>query len=335
MAKSYSEIQRQAIKEKIAMDEGVTHTPLIQDTTVSRRGFVASGLAGTLGLLEGRPAAAKESKKEEWIDAHVHVWTPDTLRYPLAKGFKKADMAPASFTPVELFNHCKPVGVTRIVLIQMSFYGLDNSYMTDMMKLHKGVFSGVAVIDENNKPGQTMKDLGKVGVRGFRILPFKDPKKWLEGDGMVEMWKTAARTGQAICCLTNPENLLQIDAMCEKHPETTVVIDHFGRIGPNQEKDLDNLCRLARHKKTSVKISAYYAFSKQKDYLDMGPMIRRLLDAYGPSRLMWASDCPFQVNPGHNYADSINLIKHKLDFLSQGDKEQLLQKTAERLFFPI
>ncbi len=316
------------------MNKGVTKPALLPVPWISRRGFVQAGMAGLVGLSAGKPLAAMETKKDDWIDAHVHVWTPDIVRYPLAAGFKKADMAPASFTPEELFQQCKPVGVSRIVLIQMSFYGFDNSYMIDMMKLHKGVFSGVAVIDENDRPGKTMADLGKAGVRGFRILPFKDPKNWLEGAGMVEMWKTGAQTGQAMCCLTNPENLPQIDAMCEKQPGTPVVIDHFGRIGPNQEKNLTNLCRLARHKNTSVKVSAFYAFSKKPDYADMGPMIRKLLDSFGPERLMWASDCPFQINPGHNYADSINLIKNRLDFLSRGDKEHLLQKTAQKLFFP-
>ena len=33
------------------------------------------------------------------IDAHSHVWTPDTARYPLAAGFVKENMRPASFTP--------------------------------------------------------------------------------------------------------------------------------------------------------------------------------------------------------------------------------------------
>ena len=60
-----------------------------------------------------------------YIDAHVHVWTPDTAHYPLAAGFKKSDMKPASFTPEELFKHCKPVGVTRVNLIQMSYYGFE------------------------------------------------------------------------------------------------------------------------------------------------------------------------------------------------------------------
>jgi predicted TIM-barrel fold metal-dependent hydrolase len=61
-----------------------------------------------------------------YIDVHVHVWTPDTLHYPLAKGYKKEDMKPASFTPDELFKHTRPAGVNRVNLIQMSYYGFDN-----------------------------------------------------------------------------------------------------------------------------------------------------------------------------------------------------------------
>jgi predicted TIM-barrel fold metal-dependent hydrolase len=59
------------------------------------------------------------------IDAHVHVWTPDTAHYPLAKGYRKEDMRPPSFTPEELFKHTKPAGVDRINLIQMSYYGFE------------------------------------------------------------------------------------------------------------------------------------------------------------------------------------------------------------------
>lgn len=60
-----------------------------------------------------------------FIDAHVHVWTPDTAHYPLAVGYKAEDMKPRSFTPEELFKHTKPAGVNRVNLIQMSFYGFD------------------------------------------------------------------------------------------------------------------------------------------------------------------------------------------------------------------
>jgi predicted TIM-barrel fold metal-dependent hydrolase len=60
-----------------------------------------------------------------FIDAHVHVWTEDVAHYPLAAGYKKEEMKPASFTPEELFKHSKPAGVDRINLIQMSYYGFE------------------------------------------------------------------------------------------------------------------------------------------------------------------------------------------------------------------
>jgi predicted TIM-barrel fold metal-dependent hydrolase len=62
-------------------------------------------------------------------------------------------------------------------------------------------------------------------------------------------------------------------------------------------------------------------------------MVRRVLDAFGPERLMWASDSPFQVVGGHTYRDSIDLIRRRLDFLTAGDRDWILRKTARRLFF--
>ena len=137
-----------------------------------------------------------------FIDAHVHVWTPDTSHYPLAPGYKKADMQPPSFTPEQLFKHTKPAGVTRINLIQMSFYGFDNSYLLDMIALHKGVFSGTAVIDPHGKePERLMGELAKKGVRAFRIYPGLErgvkPNAgtgdgWLKAAGYDKMFAAAA-----------------------------------------------------------------------------------------------------------------------------------------------
>ncbi len=272
------------------------------------------------------------------IDAHVHVWTPDTKHYPLAKGFAKADMKPQSFTPEQLLELARPCGVSRIVLIQMSFYKYDNSYMLDSMRRFPGVFSGVAVIDENQRPAETMRQLKKQGVRGFRIRPGeRSVKTWLDGPGMAAMWKCGAEEGLNMCHLINPDSLPAVDRMCRKHPDTPVVIDHFARVGIDgeiREAELKQLCDLARHKNVTVKVSAFYALGKkQPPYLDLAPMIKRLVEAYGPQRLMWATDCPFQVNPGHTYTGSIELVRDRLDFLSDDDRVWLLRKTAERVFF--
>jgi predicted TIM-barrel fold metal-dependent hydrolase len=288
------------------------------------------------------PASSSNSKADDdagWIDAHVHVWTDNTRDYPLAAGFRRDQMEPANFEPEVLLAQARPCGVRRIVLIQMSFYGFDNTYMLAMMKEHRGVFSGVAVIDDDDaaKPVDEMRRLAKLGVRGFRIYPRnKSSERWLDGDGMHSMWKCGGEEGLAMCCLINPDALPAIDRMCERYPDTPVVIDHFARIGVDgqiRETDLEALCRLARHKQTAVKLSAFYALGKKSPpYLDLVPMIRRLLDAYGPERLMWATDCPFQV-VDQTYSESIELIRDRCDFLSEGDRESILRGSAERVFF--
>src|SRR5689334_13533600 len=102
----------------------------------SRRTFLRSTV---LTALAPAGCATLTHSRGNHIDAHVHVWTPDTRRYPLAPTFSRKDMVPASFTPRQLFAHCRPQGVDRIVLIQMSFYQYDNRYMLDAIAQHPGV----------------------------------------------------------------------------------------------------------------------------------------------------------------------------------------------------
>lgn len=273
-----------------------------------------------------------------YIDAHSHVWTPDLQKYPLAEGFTKADMQPPSFTAEELQTQMKPVGVNRVVLIQMSFYRYDNSYMLDMMQKYPGMFSGVAVIDENNRPAEEMRRMKKRGVRGFRIRPqTEDVDRWLDSDGMHQMFSTGAQERLNMCCLINPDAIPALDRMCRDFPDTPVVIDHFARVGITGqivEEELKALCDMARHPNVTLKISAYYALGKkQPPYHDLVPMIRRVYDAYGAKRLMWASDSPFQVVNGHTYKASIDLVKNSLDFITDDEREWLLGRTAQAVFF--
>jgi len=311
----------------------------IPPTTLTRRGFLRSTLLAALAPA-GSLLARDSGHGHGYTDAHVHVWTPDTKRYPLAKGFSKFwDMKPRSFTPEELFAHCRPEGVNRVVLIQMSFYQFDNRYLLDSIARYPGTFRGVAIVDET-KPDvrQTMKTLAAHGVRGFRIYTDRaKAEAWAHSDGMKKMWAYGADAGLAMCLLADPDSLPAVHRMCRAYPHTPVVIDHFARVGmkgPVQQSDLDNLCRLAAFRHTHVKTSAFYALgAKKAPYTDLGPMIRKLRDTYGASRLMWASDCPFQVQHGHTYANSIALIRDRLDFLTAEDKRWMLRQTAENVFF--
>lgn len=308
--------------------------------SISRRSALAAG-AVAIGMAALRSPIWAAEAEPNWIDAHSHIWTDDTARYPLAGSQTKKDLDPPTFTDDELLAIARPEGVRRVVLIQHSIYHLfDNSYLVDIAAKSPQTFRVVGMVDDQAaEPGAAMKRLLAKHVTGFRITPFIRPEnadRWLSGPGIGEMWKTAADTRQAMCCLIDAKDLPAVDQMCTAHADTPVVIDHFARIGADGElrdADIASLCKLARHKHTYVKVSAFYALGKkQPPHMELAPMIRRLLDAFGPQRLMWASDSPYQLQKGNNYAASIALVRDRLDFLSADDRQWLLRKTAEKVF---
>jgi predicted TIM-barrel fold metal-dependent hydrolase len=252
--------------------------------------------------------------------------------------------------------------VNRANLIQMSFYnphpdfprdkipartasgvinGCDNRYLLDMIALHKGVFVGTAVIDPHAKDvARQMTDLGRRGVRAFRIHPRlsrQPPARWLEPAGYAGMFAQAPKNNQALSCLIDPDGLPELDRMCRRFPQTPVIVDHLCRIGANgtiAARDVKALCALAAHKRVLVKVGAFYALGKrQAPYDDLAELIQQVVKAFGPQRCMWESDCPFQVQNGHTYQASIDLVRTRLRFLTAGDRDWLLRRTAEEFFF--
>ena len=132
------------------------------------------------------------------------------------------------------------------------------------------------------------------------------------------------------------EDLLAIQRLCAIFPATPVVIDHCARIraGTFSAADqLQQLCELAAFPNTYVKLSGFYYLAAEPSYLSLLPMIRRLCDAFGPQRMMWGSDSPFQIEPPHNYDAAIELIADHFECADAAEREWLLWRTAEGLFF--
>lgn len=260
------------------------------------------------------------------IDSHIHVW-PE-----LSDGSK-----PQRYTPEDHFALAKTAGVTRTVLIQPGQFGIDNSYMLDAVKAHPGVFSAVAVVDADSETlDATVRQLRAQGVRGFRITA-RPEKPWTAWEGMNRLWRAAAANRLAVCPLINPDVLPWVASMCERHPAVTVVIDHLSRIGAAgtvSDADVRVLCGLARFRHVHVKVSAFYALGrKAAPYTDLVPLIRQVFETYGPRRLMWGSDAPYQAQAPHTYKASVDLVREYLTFVSREDRQWLLEGTAERVFF--
>lgn len=315
-------------------------------TNITRRQAIQLGAAAlATGSLAGCKATGLTHQPAAGIiDAHAHVWSDDLAKYPLGPWATKADMKPATFTDDKLLAIVKPFGVDRVVLIQHApLHGYDNSYILDCAKARPGTFSVVAMINERTPNlKERLRDLRDQGARGIRIGPTKhadrtlnvDPPNWLKAPGQQLLWQHAAELGVAVCPLLSPDFLLSVDLMCTQYPDTIVVIDHFGRIEMGNTQHEQWLTALAKHPNVYLKVSAFKNFGDQKaPYDDLLPLLRLVIDAFGPGRLMWGSDLPYQLNDGNNYEDAIGLLKHGLADLSDSDRRMLLKGTANKLFF--
>lgn len=312
--------------------------------TLNRRRWM-SGLA--LAAAAGRTGRSAPSGPAV-VDAHAHVWSPDIHRYPLAPGLTREDLWFPSFTVEELVERGSRAGVTRYNLIQMTCYGLDHSYILDIIANDPTRFVGTGIVPAVSDvslpgPDRTMKALARGGIYAFRIRGRSTRpalgigERWMDHPGFDKMFAAGARHDLCLSFLMTPADLPELDRMCRRHPETPVIIDHFCLIGKQadrMEEETRALCGMARHPRVMLKLGAFYALGKKTPpYRDMLPLIRRLVDAFGPARCMWESDAPLQTRDGHTFEAAVAVIRDHADFLSSSDKRQILQGTAEKLFF--
>ncbi|MCJ7874104.1 amidohydrolase family protein [Phaeobacter sp. J2-8] len=303
----------------------------------TRRAALATGAAALATTMMPRGLMAQGGTGG--IDAHCHAWSNDLDAYPMAEGRTAADLNPAEVPTDGLLAALSPMAVGRVVLIQHIWYhGFDSSYLTDAAKASPGTFAVVGAVGETEANGPDMMVEKKAeGVKGFRVRGF-GTADWVDAPVMNAMYDMAAREGLNICPLirnnANMDNdaLLHLAALSEKHPDTMVVIDHMGTVMPGDTEQLNRLTALAKYPNVQVKISGFNKFDLPP-YDALKGQIATLIDAFGTERLMWGSDLPvLEYEAPHNLKAAFDLVNEGLG-LTQAEKTDLLETTAERAFF--
>ena len=322
--------------------------------SVTRRQWVQSvGGSGIAILNAPSGLALARSNKSRVFDSHIHVWSGDTNRFPLAPGFSKENLWSPSYSIEEYLQEARPHGITHVNLIQMTWYGLDHSYIIDIIRRDPQHFVGTGIVPAVTdvslaNPDQTMIALAKKGILAFRLRtkrtrpPLAGGSQWLDYPGYEKMFQAGAEHNLALSFLMSPDDFPEISRMCSRFPETPVILDHFAGVAvkPIREGAVANLCQMAKHKKVMLKVGAFYGCGdRTPPYTDQLPLIRRVVDAFGPERCMWETDAPLR-RPGasqpavpHSCQAAVELIRDHANFLSAADKNQILFKTAYDFFF--
>ncbi len=267
-------------------------------------------------------------------DCHFHVFGP-TERYP-PHGTNLRYALPSA--PLEDYLAlARRLALERMVFVQPSAYGRDNTCLLDAMRAVGGRCRGIVDIDEN-APDAELTRLDAAGVRGVRInvSPVKPHETSFAATLLSRIDRLDARCAEIGWQL---DFLLPGWLTEELMPrlgtlKSQFTLAHMGmflaRDGVAQ-RGFQRLLALLQEGsgRCWVKLTGVYRISVASAFADAAPLARALIEA-APDRIIWGSDYPHV-----SFADkvgSMELWNLLALWATKETRRQILVENPQRLF---
>jgi predicted TIM-barrel fold metal-dependent hydrolase len=267
---------------------------------LTRREVLVGGvMAGVSGLVNGRAVSATASQPQTKVtfevppratDCAVHVYEPK--RFPYWEG---RSYTPEPATLAELRQLLQTLKLERVVVVQATSYGTDNTCVVASIRELGSRARGVAIIDEKT-PEASLDEMHRAGVRGVRLT--------LNNLATTDLAAARHRLKMTIDRLRTRKNWsLQLSANAATYEilreelmamPMVLVVDHFGQVQAAEgtgQRGFSTVLELVKSGKAYVKISNPHSISRQPDLSDVAPFARALIDA-NPQRVVWGTAWP-------------------------------------------
>ncbi len=265
-------------------------------------------------------------------DTHMHFYDGS---YPASAS---ATLFPPDASPSAYRDVQQALGLQRVVVVQPTTYGLDNSCQLDAMLKFGHDARGVMVVDAGTTAAelQRLDGRGVVGAR-FHMLP-GGAVPWEDLEAVAA---TIAELGWHIQLQCNGRELPARRAQLTTLP-TALVIDHVGRFMPPvgaADPAFQVLCELMEGGNTWVKLSAPYESSLESitnepiddHHADVLLLVDHLVHRY-PERLLWATNWP---HPGQDPSPTVDSIARQRDrwLPTSALRQQVLVDNPDEVYF--
>ncbi len=222
-------------------------------------------------------------------DCHMHVFgAPDRYALPKMRSYTPQEAPLASWA-----RAAAPVGLQRVVVVQPSVYGADNSCTLDSLRVIGEQGRGIAQIGPSTSDVE-LAELHKAGVRGIRLNP-----KSVGATDAQALRVLIANTAQQIASLGwhiqiyAPLALVAEVADAIREAPVPVVLDHMGGAqAGDDDAALRPLVDLLGNGRCWVKLSGSYRVSRQETGFQDATPIARILVRANPEQLVWGTDWP-------------------------------------------
>jgi predicted TIM-barrel fold metal-dependent hydrolase len=231
--------------------------------------------------------------------------------------------------------------VTRALLVPSLISGFDNRLALDWARAVPDRFSVVGLFDPTVPKASVRlrprrRPAALVGIRFVLTHPPAD--RWVDrgllGGALDWVWPAAGEAGLPIAVF-GPHLLREIGAVAAGNPGTRIVIDHAGATaqkGSDQFNALPRLVALADHPNVFVKLSGLAAYSDgPSPFVDIDPIVRSVVDAFGPGRCMWGSDYT-RLQDRLTYGEVVDQVRRGCTFLDAAARADILSGTAARVY---
>ena len=272
------------------------------------------------------------------VDTHAHIYHPDETAYPMVPDPYRPP--PETGTVLHLRKEMHSIGARHAVLVQTgSAYGCDNRLLADSAAANREWAVGVCTLDPAalESAGELERLASTFNVRGVRMQPTEGRYPMFYHPGATRMWETVQRLGVVICAHIRVHFLDQLANLLARFPDVPVVLDHAAY--PKAAEGVDSetvqgVMGLARFRNLSMKLTFAVTGSEEAyPFRDMHPIVRRIIEAYGPDRCMWGSDFPCEHwLKKATYGEHLALFTEELG-LSEGEQQAILEETPMRIWF--
>jgi predicted TIM-barrel fold metal-dependent hydrolase len=264
------------------------------------------------------------------VDCHCHVLDPSGFAYAPDVSYRPAgqETGSANYFAQVLAAY----GVQHALLVgPNSGYGTDNRCLLDAIAQGKGRFKGIAVVLNNASIDelQSLKAQGIVGVAFNYSLHGLD---YYAGSG--PLMQRLADLGMFVQVQVEQVQLKTLSPVL-LDCGANILIDHCGR--PTMTEGIAGegfaaLLRLADSGRATVKLSGFAKFSQTNfPFADTLPFAHTLLEAFGPTHCIWASDWPFlKATYRLDYGPLLQLFAHAVQDVTM--RHEILWRTPQRLF---
>jgi len=260
-------------------------------------------------------------------DAHFHVFEPGYPHVP-----DPLYTFPGG-TVEQYLALTAALGIERMVLVQPTFYGTDNSLLVDFLKRLGSRCGGVVRIEEDATDAE-LDAFHAIGVRAIRLDLFARAA-WPTADLIAYIRRMAARAtprGWHLQFYT-PGTVVRDLLPFLADLEDPFVIDHMGYMLEADgltPADFDRLLGVLAQGSCWIKLSGPYRIAKSRPLSSVGPVGRALVSTR-PDRLIWGSDWPHLPDGQRDTGELLNLLADWAP--EEADRHRILVESPERLFF--